>query len=85
MARADYSDLLGHPQLASNGMLATIQHPRHGDLRAPDLPVNSAEAAQQPYRPVPNKGEHSRTLLREMGFSEAETEEIVASGAVVSS
>ncbi|MNP57972.1 hypothetical protein D3C76_1528440 [compost metagenome] len=66
-------------------MLATIQHPRRSDLRVPGFPVNSAESAQQPYQPVPDKGEHSRTLLREMGFSEAKSEEMVASGAVVSS
>ncbi|RII77368.1 hypothetical protein [Pseudomonas monteilii] len=57
----------------------------YGDMRGPGFPVNSAEAAQQSYRPVPDKGEHSRTLLREMGFSEAETDEMVASGAAVSS
>ncbi|AYF86866.1 CoA transferase [Pseudomonas sp. JS3066] len=80
---ADYSDLLEHPQLASNGMLATIEHPRHGELRVPGFPVNSAEAAQQPYRPAPDKGEHSRELLVEMGFSELEVEEVTASGAVI--
>ncbi|MND25094.1 Succinyl-CoA:(R)-benzylsuccinate CoA-transferase subunit BbsF [compost metagenome] len=80
---ADYGDLLSHPQLAENGMLASIEHPRHGTLRVPGFPVNSAEAARQPYRPAPDKGEHSRELLAEMGFSELEVEEMFGCGAVV--
>ncbi|MCY1279447.1 Acetyl-CoA:oxalate CoA-transferase [compost metagenome] len=80
---ADYGDLLNHPQLAENGMLASIEHPRHGTLRVPGFPVNSAEAARQPYRPAPDKGEHSRELLAEMGFSELEVEEMFGCGAVV--
>ncbi|WP_342246518.1 CaiB/BaiF CoA transferase family protein [Pseudomonas sp. OTU5201] len=80
---ADYSDLLNHPQLAQNGMLATIEHPRHGVLRVPGFPVNSAEAAKQPYRPAPDKGEHSRELLVEMGFSELEVAQMLEAGAVV--
>ncbi|MCY1393912.1 Acetyl-CoA:oxalate CoA-transferase [compost metagenome] len=80
---ADYSDLLEHPQLASNGMLATIRHPRHGELRVPGFPVNSAEAAQQPYRPAPDKGEHSRALLAEIGYGELEVAQMLESGAVI--
>ncbi|MDH4553954.1 CoA transferase [Pseudomonas sp. BN417] len=80
---ADYGDLLNHPQLAENGMLASIEHPRHGTLRVPGFPVNSAEAARQPYKPAPDKGEHSRELLAEMGFSELEVAEMLDSGAVV--
>lgn len=80
---ADYSDLLNHPQLAENGMLASIEHPRHGTLRVPGFPVNSAEAARQPYKPAPDKGEHSRELLAEMGFSELEVEEMFGCGAVI--
>jgi crotonobetainyl-CoA:carnitine CoA-transferase CaiB-like acyl-CoA transferase len=80
---ADYSDLLKHPQLAENGMLASIEHPRHGTLSVPGFPVNSAEAARQPYKPAPDKGEHSRELLAEMGFSELEVAEMLDSGAVI--
>ncbi|QEY63275.1 CoA transferase [Metapseudomonas lalkuanensis] len=80
---ADYSDLLNHPQIAENGMLASIAHPRHGMLRVPGFPVNSAEAGKQPYKPAPDKGEHSRELLAEMGFSELEVAQMLESGAVI--
>jgi crotonobetainyl-CoA:carnitine CoA-transferase CaiB-like acyl-CoA transferase len=82
---ADYGDLLNHPQLAENGMLAEIEHPRHGVLRVPGFPVNSAEAAKVAYRPAPDKGEHSRELLAEMGFSELEVAQMLESGAVFAS
>ncbi|WP_271407554.1 CaiB/BaiF CoA transferase family protein [Pseudomonas sp. Q1-7] len=80
---ADYRDLLNHPQIAENGMFASITHPRHGLLRVPGFPVNSAEAAEQPYLPAPDKGEHSRELLAEMGFSEREMADMLESGAVI--
>ncbi|MCY1307982.1 Formyl-CoA:oxalate CoA-transferase [compost metagenome] len=79
---ADYADLLEHPQLASNGMLASIEHPRHGTLRVPGFPVNSLDAARQPYKPAPDKGEHSRELLAEMGYGEVELAALLESGAV---
>ncbi|MDB6143624.1 MAG: hypothetical protein JWP80_2668 [Pseudomonas sp.] len=78
----DYNDLLNHPQLNSNGMFARLQHPRHGVLRVPGFPVNSAEAAQKPYAPAPDKGQHSRQVLREFAFSEGEVEALVVSGAL---
>ncbi|BAN48384.1 CaiB/BaiF CoA-transferase family protein [Metapseudomonas resinovorans] len=79
---ADYSDLLKHPQLASNGMLARIEHPRHGTLRVPGFPVNSQEAARQPYKPAPDKGEHSREVLAELGYGEGDVAALLESGAV---
>lgn len=79
---ADYSDLLEHPQLADNALLASIEHPRHGTLRTVGFPVNSAAAAGDPYRPAPDLGEHSRSVLREFAFNEEEIDRLFQSGAV---
>jgi crotonobetainyl-CoA:carnitine CoA-transferase CaiB-like acyl-CoA transferase len=79
---ADYDDLLEHPQLLENGMLAGVEHPRHGNLRTLGFPVNSAEAAATPYRPAPDLGEHSRSVLRGLAFSEAEIDAFSSSGAL---
>lgn len=79
---ADYSDLLVHPQLADNALLASIEHPRHGTLRTVGFPVNSAAAAAEPYRPAPDLGEHSRSVLREFAFNEEEIDRFFQFGAV---
>ncbi|MGE7992214.1 CaiB/BaiF CoA transferase family protein [Pseudomonas sp. NPDC089554] len=78
---ANYDDLLEHPQLAANGLLATVEHPRHGRLRSVGFPVNSAEAACEPYLPAPDLGEHTRSVLRSFEFSEARIDALLASGA----
>ena len=56
----DYNDVLAHPQIASNGMLVELHHPQHGVVRVPGFPINSLEAAQTPYAPAPDNGQHSR-------------------------
>jgi crotonobetainyl-CoA:carnitine CoA-transferase CaiB-like acyl-CoA transferase len=79
---SDYNDVLAHPQIASNGMLVDLHHSQHGAVRVPGFPINSLEAAQTPYAPAPEKGEHSCTVLREFAFSEEEIEALLASDAL---
>lgn len=79
---SDYNDVLAHPQIASNGMLVDLHHPQHGVVRVPGFPINSLEAAQTPYAPAPDKGEHSCEVLRGFAFSEEEIEALLASDAM---
>ncbi|NQD94949.1 CoA transferase [Pseudomonas sp. CrR25] len=79
---ASYDDLLEHPQLLENGVLARVEHPQHGTLRTVGFPVNSAQAAAAPYQPAPDLGEHSRSVLRSFAFSDSEIETLASSGAL---
>lgn len=79
---ADYSDLLVHPQLADNALFASIEHPRHGTLRTVGFPVNSAQAASEPYHPAPDLGEHSRRVLKNFAFNDDEIKLLFERGAV---
>ncbi|MNM39669.1 Succinyl-CoA:(R)-benzylsuccinate CoA-transferase subunit BbsF [compost metagenome] len=78
----DYLDVLTHPQIASNGMLVDLHHPQHGAVRVPGFPINSLEAAQTPYAPAPENGEHSCEVLRAFEFSEEEIEALLVSNAL---
>ena len=63
----------GRPLDSTNSMSVTTTSP---DLRVPGYSVPDAP------RPAPNLGEHSRAVLTEAGFTEAEIAALVESGAV---
>jgi crotonobetainyl-CoA:carnitine CoA-transferase CaiB-like acyl-CoA transferase len=51
-------------------------------VRVPGFPINSVQAAQTPYAPAPQNGEHSRSVLRDFAFSEAQIAALEASQAL---
>ncbi|MNR57579.1 hypothetical protein D3C85_1783890 [compost metagenome] len=63
-------------------MLVDLHHPQHGAVRVPGFPINSLEAAQTPYAPAPENGEHSCEVLRAFAFSEDEIEALLVSNAL---
>jgi crotonobetainyl-CoA:carnitine CoA-transferase CaiB-like acyl-CoA transferase len=79
---ASYDDLIQHPQVAANAMLAEVWHPVHGLVRMPGFPVNSAQCNTPPHKAAPELGEHTAQVLRSCGFEEAELAELQRTHAV---
>ncbi|MBT2324704.1 CoA transferase [Variovorax paradoxus] len=79
---ATYEDVARHPQVASNGMLAEVEHPEHGTIRMPGFPIDSAEANAHAHRPTPSCGQDTRQVLRESGYDDAEIDGLLRAGAV---
>jgi crotonobetainyl-CoA:carnitine CoA-transferase CaiB-like acyl-CoA transferase len=79
---ASYEDVAAHPQVAANGMLAEVRHARHGAIRMPGFPVNSAQANAEPHRAAPACGQDTRQVLRESGFSDEDIAALQQSRAV---
>lgn len=79
---ATYPEVVDHPQVAANRMIADVAHPAHGTLRMPGFPINSATANARPHRPAPACGQHTVPVLREIGYSEDEIASLRASRAV---
>jgi crotonobetainyl-CoA:carnitine CoA-transferase CaiB-like acyl-CoA transferase len=79
---ATYRDVVAHPQVAANTMIAEVEHPQHGTIRMPGFPVNSAQANARPHRAAPCCGEHTREVLQEFGFSNADIEQLQRSRAI---
>jgi crotonobetainyl-CoA:carnitine CoA-transferase CaiB-like acyl-CoA transferase len=74
-------DILADPHLAATGYFVPIEHPSEGRLRTTAVPSEWSESPPAYRRPAPRLGEHTREVLAEAGYGEAEIERLLASGA----
>ena len=65
----DLTQALENPFVTEHGRLQTLVHPTEGPYRMVAPPVRAGEDA--PARPAPALGEHTETLLRELGYDGA--------------
>jgi crotonobetainyl-CoA:carnitine CoA-transferase CaiB-like acyl-CoA transferase len=72
--------LLTDPQLAATGFWKIVDHPSEGTLRMADIPTTYSRTPGEIRCLPPRLGEHSAEVLREAGFSEAEVDDLRASG-----
>jgi crotonobetainyl-CoA:carnitine CoA-transferase CaiB-like acyl-CoA transferase len=80
-----FSQVLGHVQTTANEHVVQVDHPTAGRLRqvAPAIKMSGTPAVIR--RPPPLLGEHSRDILDQHGWSQAEIDELVATGVVIDS
>jgi len=75
-------EMFDHPQVASEGLIDTYEHPKAGRFRGFREPVRfGGEAAPTP-RAAPLFGQHARELLEEAGYASTEIDALLADGAV---
>lgn len=78
----DVATVLSHPQTEATGMLSHLAHPEIPDLPLVGIPLEF-DAHRPPVDiPPPSLGQHTDTLLRELGFSEEQLESLSARGAI---
>jgi crotonobetainyl-CoA:carnitine CoA-transferase CaiB-like acyl-CoA transferase len=79
-------DLFDDPHLKANGGLLPLtvtDGPRAGDkTQLPALPLEMAGARFGVHRDVPRAGQHTREVLHEAGYTDAEIDGLLAGGAV---
>jgi len=75
--------LLEDPHLADVGFFEMKDHPTEGKIRNMRLPNKWSTGTRKEWNPAPKLGENSREILAEAGLTEAEIEEMVASGATI--
>lgn len=75
-------EALDHPQTRARGMVVDLVHPDAGPTRAMGCPVHLSRTPAAITRPAPRLGEHTREVLRDAGYADAEIDALVAANVV---
>jgi crotonobetainyl-CoA:carnitine CoA-transferase CaiB-like acyl-CoA transferase len=76
-------DLMQDPHLKDVGLLRLIEHPTEGKIWSMGLPNKLSGGARRDFLHAPKVGQQSVEILGEMGYSEAEIGQLLASGATL--
>ena len=76
-------EMLDHEQSRATGMIYELQHPIGGKVRGAGPLSRWSETSPEAVRPSPGLGEHTLEVLSESGYSDAEIQGFVESGAAV--
>ncbi|CAM4278606.1 CaiB/BaiF CoA transferase family protein [Bordetella muralis] len=81
---ASYEDVVHSPEYAASGIDSWMQHPVAGKVRMPGFAPGPTGAltGQGAAMAAPTLGQHNRQVLRECGYSVAEIDAMVESGAL---
>jgi len=81
-AMRSIDEALADPQIAARAMVETLNHPSIGAIKTLGIPVKLSETPGEIRSAPPRLGEHTRSVLRELGKSEEEIGELIAKGVV---
>ena len=72
--------VLADPQLAALDLLDEVPLPGDGSVRMPKLPLGLSVSPAAVAGPPPRLGEHTRAILREAQYQDAEIEQLIHDG-----
>jgi crotonobetainyl-CoA:carnitine CoA-transferase CaiB-like acyl-CoA transferase len=76
------AEMASDPQTLAREMVVELDHPVAGRTRALGVPVKLGTTPGGVRRPAPTFGQHTREVLRELGFGDAEIDALAAEKAV---
>ena len=76
-------EMLKDPQVLARAMVVNVQHSRLGKMKTLGTPVKFSATPGSVNRGAPLLGEHTREILGEYGYTDAEIEGLIANGDVV--
>ena len=74
--------MIRHPQVEASGIVVETDHPRAGRLRQARNAARFEATPTEIRYGAPYRGEHTRTIMRELGFSGAEIDGLIAEGVI---
>jgi crotonobetainyl-CoA:carnitine CoA-transferase CaiB-like acyl-CoA transferase len=77
-----YEQALSDPQVQHRRMVYDIDHPTIGPMKTLGLPLKSNGDLTRIRKPAPLLGQHTREVLRELGYAERDAESMVQEGVV---
>jgi crotonobetainyl-CoA:carnitine CoA-transferase CaiB-like acyl-CoA transferase len=80
-----YEEACAHPQMAANDMIATVKHPKRGEMKMLGMPVKLKKTPGKPQGPSPMLGQHTEEILLKLGYkpeyiSELEKQSVIRTG-----
>jgi len=80
-----YEQALDDPHVRARQMVVEVDHPKIGRMKAMGHPVKSSGDIASMRMPAPLLGQHSATVLREIGFDDAAIEALFGKGVIYDS
>lgn len=77
-----YEQTMSDPQVQHRRMVYDIEHPVIGPMKTLGLPLKSNGDLTQIRKPAPLLGQHTRDVLRELGYSETDAAGMLSQGVV---
>jgi crotonobetainyl-CoA:carnitine CoA-transferase CaiB-like acyl-CoA transferase len=78
----DLAEVFNEPVVRHLGLIAEVDHPVAGRVRAPGIPVRMSETPASVRRAPPLLGEHTDDVLRELGYEAGDIKRLRTDGAV---
>lgn len=75
-------EMHAHPQTIAREMVPELEHPVAGKVQTIGLPVKFSKTPGKVAAPAPLHGQHTREVLTELGYGEAEIDSLIAERAV---
>ncbi len=77
-----YAQAIQQEQAIARGMIATVPHPKLGEVRVLGPVAKMSETAPTVRAAAPMLGQHSREILAEIGYEDAQIAELFAAGVI---
>jgi crotonobetainyl-CoA:carnitine CoA-transferase CaiB-like acyl-CoA transferase len=77
-----YEDVLDDAQVEHNGTFVSYEHPTEGAVRTPGFPIRFSRTPSRVFAGAPLTGEHSRSILSELGHEGGDVDDLIARGVV---
>ena len=78
----DITQMQSDPQVLARNMVLDVAHPEGGKTKAIGPPIKLSNTASPSLLGAPRFGQHTKEVLLELGFDEAEIDAFLSEGAI---